>query len=114
MGWGVQLPALPGTAAGSVQRDPAVPQPGPRFGEPQLCFVGSPAQPMLQESLGGVRPPCSSDLLLLSSSHSLSERGKHKELSPPVHSGAVSALTGASADVLLILVWHSSLAGQGG
>lgn len=66
-----------------------------------------------QESLGEVRPPCSSDLLLLTSSHSLSEWGKHKELSPPVHSRAVPALTGASADMLVILLWHSSLGGQG-
>lgn len=49
----------------------------------QLCFVGSPAQPMLQqESLGGVRPPSSSDLLLLTSSHSLSEQGKAGRTEP--------------------------------
>lgn len=57
----------------------------PALGSP----VGSAAQPVLQESLAG------SELLLLSSSHSLSEQ---RELSPAVQSRAVSALGGASAD----------------
>lgn len=80
----------------------------------ELCSVGSPAQPVLQkESLGGVRPPPAWTCCCSPAHTACLSREKQKELSPPVHSRAVSALMGASADTLVTLVWHS-LGGQGG